>query len=115
MRRANRTGELPSVDAIQIEEQERAALLEQLWRAAKLNPSTFSKAPSAREMEEQLLERTRIDTEDITRLAQARADTARTYLRETRGIEHQRLYLLAPKFSDTAENVSLRRVAFQIK
>lgn len=115
MRRANRTGDLPSVDAVQIEPQERAALLEQLWRAAKLNPSTFAKAPSAREMEEQLLERTRIDSEDITRLAQARADTARTYLRETKGIQHERLYLLAPKLSDTAENLALRRVAFQIK
>jgi flagellar motor protein MotB len=115
LRRANRTGDLPSVDAVQIEPQERAALLEQLWRAAKLNPSTFAKAPSAREMEEQLLERTRIDSEDITRLAQARADTARTYLRETKGIEHERLYLLAPKLSDTSENLALRRVAFQIK
>ena len=115
MRRANRTGELPSVDSVVIEPQERAALLEQLWRAAKLSPSTFAKAPSAQEMEEQLLERTRIDSEDVTRLAQARADVARTYLRETKGIEHQRLYLLAPRLSDATENLALRRVAFQIK
>lgn len=111
LRRTNRASELPSIDEVSIDAGERPALLEQVWRAAKLG----GPRPSAEQMEQQLLERTEVGKDAVSRMAQQRADAARDYLRDTRGVSNDRLFLLAPRLADAAEGEQGRRVAFEVK
>jgi uncharacterized protein involved in outer membrane biogenesis len=115
MRRANRTAELPSIDAITVDPTERPALLERAWRNAKLNPSGQSKTPPPEVLEAQLLEHEVITPADVKQVAQLRAQTARDYLRDRKAISHDRLYLMAPRLPGPDDKLPASRVSFEVK
>ena len=115
LRRANRSAELPSIDAITIDPAERPALLERAWRNAKLNPSMFSKPPSSEALEAQLLEHEVVTPADVKQVAQMRAQTARDYLRDSKAISHDRLYLMAPRLPGPDDKLPASRVSFEVK
>jgi hypothetical protein len=120
IRRTNKATEL-TLETITIDATERAALIERLWRAAKLDGSAQGKAVSPQDMEQQLLERNEVATEDMRQLAQRRAETVRNYLREERKVPTERLYVLAPRVSadsakqDTETASVVRKVTFEVK
>jgi hypothetical protein len=115
LRRANRTAELPSIDAITIDPTERPALLERAWRNAKLNGSMFSKPPSPEALEAQLLEHEAVTPADVKQVAQLRAQAARDYLRDRKAISHDRLYLMAPRLPAPDDKLPASRVSFEVK
>ena len=115
MRRANRTAELPSIDAITVDPTERPALLERAWRNAKLNPSGQNKTPPPEVLEAQLLEHEVITPADVKQVAQLRAQTARDYLRDRKAISHDRLYLMAPRLPGPDDKLPASRVSFEVK
>jgi len=120
IRRTNKATEL-TLETITIDATERAALIERLWRAAKLDGSAQGKTVSPQDMEQQLLERNEVATEDMRQLAQRRAETVRNYLREERKVPNERLYVLAPRVSgdsakqDTETASVVRKVTFEVK
>jgi uncharacterized protein involved in outer membrane biogenesis len=116
LRRANRTAELPSIDAIKVDPTERPALLERAWRNAKLNPSAPSKPPPPPEaLEAELLEHEVITPADVKQVAQLRAQTARDYLRDRKNISHDRLFLMAPRLPGPDDKLPASRVSFEVK
>jgi uncharacterized protein involved in outer membrane biogenesis len=115
LRRANRSAELPSIDAIMIDPAERPALLERAWRNAKLNPSMFGKPPPPEALEAQLLEHEVVTSADVKQVAQLRAQTARDYLRDRKAISHDRLYLMAPRLPGPDDKLPPARVSFEVK
>jgi uncharacterized protein involved in outer membrane biogenesis len=115
LRRANRSAELPSIDAITIDPSERPALLERAWRNAKLNGSMFSKPPSPEALEAQLLEHEAVTPADVKQVAQLRAQAARDYLRDRKAISHDRLYLMAPRLPGPDDKLPASRVSFEVK
>lgn len=115
LRRANRSAELPSVDAIMIDPAERPALLERAWRNAKLNPSMFGKPPPPEALEAQLLEHEVVTPADVKQVVQLRAQTARDYLRDRKAISHDRLYLMAPRLPGPDDKLPPARVSFEVK
>lgn len=115
LRRANRSAELPSVDAIMIDPAERPALLERAWRNAKLNPSMFGKPPPPEALEAQLLEHEVVRPADVKQVAQLRAQTARDYLRDRKAISHDRLYLMAPRLPGPDDKLPPARVSFEVR
>ena len=120
IRRTNKATEL-TIETVTVDATERAALIERLWRAAKLDGSAQGKAVSPEEMERQLLERNEVATEDMRQLAQRRAETVRNYLREERKVSTERLYVLAPRTSVNGEDKATetasvaRKVTFEVK
>jgi uncharacterized protein involved in outer membrane biogenesis/outer membrane protein OmpA-like peptidoglycan-associated protein len=120
IRRTNKATEL-TIETVTVDATERAALIERLWRAAKLDGSAQGKAVSPEEMEQQLLERNEVATEDMRQLAQRRAETVRNYLREERKVSTERLYVLAPRTSVNGEDKATetasvaRKVTFEVK
>jgi hypothetical protein len=115
LRRGNRTAELPSIDTIKVDPTERPALLERAWRNAKLNPSTFSKPPPPEALEAELLEHEVITPADVKQVAQLRAQAARDYLRDSKNISHDRLFLMAPRLPGPDDKLPASRVSFEVK
>jgi uncharacterized protein involved in outer membrane biogenesis len=115
MRRADPRAELPSIADLRLDDAERATLLEAAWREAKLDAGSGGKVPASDELERVLLEQAPIATEEVKQVAQARAQSARDYLRDTRGISNERLYLLAPRIAETGDPLPPRRADFTVK
>jgi outer membrane protein OmpA-like peptidoglycan-associated protein len=115
MRRADPRAELPSIADLRLDDTERATLLEAAWREAKLDAGSGGTVPASDELERVLLEQAPIATEEVKQVAQARAQSARDYLRDTRGISNERLYLLAPRIAETGDPLPPRRADFTVK
>jgi len=115
MRRASPGAELPPVSELVLDAAERPLLLERAWRDAKLDAGSGGKVPPPEEIERLLLERAAVATEEVKQVAQQRAQVARDYLRDQRGIPNERLYLLAPRIADEGGTLPPRRTDFTLK
>jgi hypothetical protein len=115
LRRANPGAELPPLAELVFDAGERPMLLERAWRDAKLDVGSAGKVPPPEELERLLLERAAIATEEVKQVAQQRAQVARDYLRDRRGISNERLYLLAPRIADDGGTLPPRRADFTLK
>lgn len=114
MKRASPGAELPALRDVALEAGERPALLEQLWRDAKLDAGG-AKTPAPEDIERLLAEHAPVATEEVKQIAQQRAQAARDFLRDHNGISNERLYLLAPRIAETAGTLPPRRADFAIK
>ena len=113
MRRAKPGTELPALADIAIEPAERPALLARAW--ADTQPAAGTATPPPEELERRLLERVAVATEEVKQVAQQRAQVARDYLRDQRGVPNDRLYLLAPRVADADPKLPPRRADFAVK
>jgi hypothetical protein len=115
MRRANPTAELPAIRDVVLDEAERPTLLERAWRDAKLDAGASGKIPAPDELERQLRAHAQVATEEVKQIAQLRAQAARDYLRDGKGISNERLYLLAPRVAEPGDPKPPRRADFAVK
>jgi hypothetical protein len=115
MRRANPTAELPAIGDVVLDDAERPALLERAWRDAKLDAAAGGKIPAPDELERQLREHAQVATEEVKQIGQQRAQAARDYLRDTRSISNERLYLLAPRIAEAGDARPPHRADFAVK
>ncbi|MCX7230307.1 MAG: DUF748 domain-containing protein [Burkholderiales bacterium] len=115
MRRATPSAELPPIAELVIEAAERPVLLERAWRDAKLDAGRTGPVPPPEALERLLLEHAAVATEEVKQVAQQRAQAARDYLRDQRGIPNERLYLLAPRIADDDGKLPPRRADFTLK
>jgi uncharacterized protein involved in outer membrane biogenesis len=115
MRRATPSAELPPIAELVLDAAERPVLLERAWRDAKLDAGSAGKVPPPEELERLLLEHAAVATEEVKQVAQQRAQAARDYLRDQRGIPNERLYLLAPRIADDDGKLPPRRADFTLK
>lgn len=115
MRRAAPSAELPPIADLVLDAAERPMLLERAWRDAKLDAGSAGKVPPPEELERLLLEHAAVATEEVKQVAQQRAQAARDYLRDQRGIANERLYLLAPRIADDDGKLPPRRADFTLK
>ena len=115
MRRATPSAELPPIAELVLDAAERPVLLERAWRDAKLDAGSAGKVPPPEELERLLLEHVAVATEEVKQVAQQRAQAARDYLRDQRGIPNERLYLLAPRIADDDGKLPPRRADFTLK
>jgi len=115
MRQADPRAELPPLRGVAIDPTERAALLAHVWRDAGLDASGDGKLPPPEALEEALLAHEPIAVEEVRQLAQQRAQAARDYLRDVRGISNERLYLLAPRIAADGEARPPSRADFAIR
>lgn len=114
MKRENPRAELPAARDLTIDAAERPALLERAWRDAKLDAGG-AKVPGPEELERLLIAHSPVPAEDVKQVAQQRAQVARDYLRDTRGIDQERLYLLAPRIAPAGDTPTPHRTAFAVK
>jgi hypothetical protein len=115
LRRTDPRAELPPLRDVTIDPQERAALLAHAWREAGLDTGTGGKAPPPDAIEQALLAHEPVAAESVRQLAQQRAQAARDYLRDARGIANERLYLLAPRIAGAADPRTPSRAEFEIR
>ena len=115
MRRIDPRAELPSITDLRLDDADRVGLLEAAWREAKLDAGSAGKVPPPDELERVLLAQAPVATEEVKQVAQARAQSARDYLRDQRGISNERLYLLAPRIAETGDPLPPRRADFTVK
>ncbi|HYF60786.1 MAG TPA: DUF748 domain-containing protein [Burkholderiaceae bacterium] len=114
MRRADPAAELPALREVTLDAVERAGLLERAWRDAKLDAGAAGKVPAPAELERLLIERSTVAGEDVRQIAQQRAQAARDYLHEERGIASDRLYLLAPRVAAPGDALPPMRADFSV-
>jgi uncharacterized protein involved in outer membrane biogenesis len=115
MKREAPTAELPALADVRLDDAERLVLLERLWRDAKLDLGSDGKLPPPERIVEQLNGLAPIASEEVKQFGQARAQAARDYLRDARGISNERLYLLAPRIAASDDPLPHRRANFEIK
>lgn len=115
MRRAAPSAALPPIAELVLDPAERPVLLERAWRDAKLDAGSAGKVPPPEALERLLLEHAAVATEEVKQVAQQRAQSARDYLRDQRGIANERLYLLAPRIADDDGKLPPRRADFTLK
>jgi outer membrane protein OmpA-like peptidoglycan-associated protein len=115
MRRADAGAALPPIAEVVIDDAERPALLAQAWRDAKRGAGAAGGRTEPGEIERLLLEHTAVGTEEVKQIAQQRAQVARDYLRDRRGIPGERLYLLAPRVAAPGDPLSPRRADFTVQ
>lgn len=114
MKRENPTAELPALREVEFADGERAELMERAWRDARLDAGG-AKPPPPDELERLLLQRTNVANEDVRTVALQRAQAARDYLRDERGLSNERLYLLAPRLAEPGGTLPAQRTEFAIK
>lgn len=116
-----RKGETAGADGVQISPAEYPALLAQVYKDAKFpkprNLIGFTKDLPVAEMEKLLLTNTVVDAESLKRLAQNRAQAAKTWLLEQGQIAPERIFLLAPHEGDDGKQAKARvsRVDFSLR
>ncbi len=115
MKREAPTATLPALADVRLDDAERPVLLEQVWRDAKLDPGPDGKPPPPERIVEQLNGLAPPPPEEVKQFGQARAQAARDYLRDARGISNERLYLLAPRIAASDDPLPHRRANFEIK
>jgi uncharacterized protein involved in outer membrane biogenesis len=115
MKREAPTAELPALQEVRIDDAERPVLLERVWRDAKLDLGSDGKLPPPEKIVEQLNGMSPIATEEVKQFGQQRAQVARDYLRDKRGISNERLYLLAPRIAPKDDPLPHSRANFEIK
>ena len=93
---------------------ERVELMEQAWLDAKLEAGG-AKPPPPDELERLLLQRTNVANEDVRTVALQRAQAARDYLRDERGLSNERLYLLAPRLAEPGGTLPPQRAELAVK
>ena len=71
--------------------------------------------PAPDELERQLREHAQVATEEVKQIGQQRAQAARDYLRDTRSISNERLYLLAPRIAEAGDARPPHRADFAVK